>query len=194
MPVKVANSSLDLRSARGHKPIVCSAKVLVVALACGIVAGGCSDAGKKARKSQAKTRSLDHKPGDAVIDGCLAQYPRTGHLGGGIDEQRVWKICMVQSGQESGLCDTSKMLGMATAVCIARAKGLPMAANWRARIEFVPAPVPQVFWRFGLTDESAQTWVDVHTGESQSRGLDAGANSVLLDAQKSAKPAAKNAQ
>lgn len=104
-----------------------------------------------------------------------------------MDEQRVWKICMVQSGQESGLCDTSKMIGMATAVCIARAKGLPMAANWRARIEFVPAPVPQVLWRFALMDESAQSWVNAHTGESQHRssGADAQDAAVLLDAQPS---------
>lgn len=161
-------------------------EVLIFAFLGSILGSGCKG-GKSEPDKRPESRAPQRAPGDAVIDGCLAQYPRTGHLGGGIDEQRVWKICMVESGQESGLCDTSKMIGMAAAVCIARAKGLPMAANWRARLEFVPAPVPTVFWRFGLTDESAQTWVDAHTGESQSRGLDKEAEPVLLDAQEGGK-------
>lgn len=113
-----------------------------------------------------EARKLDPRPGDAVIDGCLAEYPKSGSLGGGIDPQRAWKICMVQSGQQSGLCDPANMIPLSTAVCIARGKGLPMAAQWRVRLEFAPAPVPRVLWRLGLADESAHTLVDAHTGES----------------------------
>lgn len=119
-----------------------------------------------AKAEKAEELQLEPTPGDAVIDGCLSEYPKSGSLGGGIDPQRAWKICMVQSGQQSGLCDPANMLPLSTAVCIARGKGLPMAAQWRVRLEFAPAPVPRVLWRLGLADESAHTLVDAHTGES----------------------------
>lgn len=134
--------------------------------------GGCAKreeppvVNKEDQADPAATPAPAPTPGDVVVDGCLAEYPKTGHLGGGVDPQRVWKICMVESGQQSGLCDPSNMMGLATAVCIARGKGLPMAAQWRARLEFSPAPKPQVLWRLGLVDESAHTLIDVHTGQT----------------------------
>lgn len=132
-------------------------------LACSKAAPKPAKAGKK---TSSQARELAPKPGDAVIDGCLVEYPKEGFLGGGVDPQRAWKICMVQSGQQGGLCDPANMISLATAVCIARGKGLPMASQWRARLEFSPAPESRVLWRLGLPDETAHTLIDAHTGET----------------------------
>lgn len=169
----LANSSLDTSGAQSQEHIqMLERTVGRLIYSFFLLLGACSQkeelpaAQEKAPSAPVAKPKLSPEPGDVVVDGCLAEYPKSGHLGGGVDPQRVWKICMVESGQQSGLCDPSNMMGLATAVCIARGKGLPMAAQWRARLEFSPAPKPQVLWRLGLVDESAHTLIDVHTGQT----------------------------
>ena len=102
---------------------------------------------------------------DAVVEGCLAEHPKSGELGNGIDAQRAWEICMDQSGNQNGLCDTMGMITANAAACIARGKGLPEQETWRVRLEFSPAPRPQVVWIVALADSSQKMALDAHTGE-----------------------------
>lgn len=106
---------------------------------------------------------------DAVVSGCMAQYPKQGRISSRIDEQRAWEICMDASGNQAGLCDTTAMLPLDCAVCIAKGKGLPLTENWRVRLEFIPAPRPRVLWMLSLLDTSMQMSIDAHSGELVAR-------------------------